>query len=295
VRRFLGRRVRAEEGVLVATDQQVLWIRDVLAAPVDIVGYGYVARSVPVERLAAARLHTGDSGCRVEIESRSSRSAAWTLEVAFPAASLGLVRDVAAVIRQFADAREPAALMRLAAPPADEGPLSRLVEGGDHATRSATDEWERRLPELLAPDERAVARAVVPAWAARDGVPALWVVTNRRLLHLTAAPADVAPRSWRTADVGAVTVTHSVFESSLQFEWANAIERGSERLVFPLVAAGAFTRLFVAVRRAMVGREGFLVLDEAEVEDPADADRAGSGRSRAAQAVGKGRHVGGVA
>jgi len=290
VRRWLGRRVRAEEGVLIATDQQVLWIRDVLAAPVDVIGYGYVARSVPAERLAGARLHTSDSGCSIEIESRNGRSVVWTLDVAFPAASLGLVREVVATVQQFTGAGERVALMRLARPPADDSPLSRLVKGEDQATRSATDEWERRLSELLASDERAVARAVVPAWAAHDGVPGLWVVTSGRLLHLAARP-DIAARSWRMADLGAVTLTHSVFESSLQFEWAGAIERGRERVVFPLVAAGAFTRLFVAMRRAMVGHEGFVVEGEAEAAVAPDGDPAAPGRSRAAEAVGQGQHV----
>lgn len=259
---LIGRGSREEEGLLVVTDQQVLWMADVLASPVDVTGYGYVARAVPLERLTAVRVDMPKGKrLRLVVDSCTARGSPWSLDVAFPHASGGIVREVASVLEAFLGDRSRASLMRLAHPPADEAPIGRAIETGDQRTMAAVGQWEGQLAELLAAGERIVAKGVLPAWAEHDGTPRLVVVTDRRLLVLSTGSPDAPPLSWRAAEIGAVALTYSVFESSLAFEWARGGEVVRERLVFPLVAARSFARVFVAIRRVMVGRHGFAALE----------------------------------
>jgi inorganic pyrophosphatase len=268
-----GRRRDREEGLLVVTDQEILWIEDVLAAPIDVTGYGYVATSVPLERLTAATLTPDHATIELVVEATTPGGASAPIALTFPQASVGLLRDAVGTIEPFLAARTGTALMRIAHPADDEVPLADLVNTNDETTTAAVEAWQWDLAGILSGTERIVAKAVVPGWSASDGVPRLWLVTDERLLEVRGdTSTGTASRSWSAGDLCGVRLTYSVFESSMQFDWQNRAAVVPERFVFPLTASASFTRVFVAIRRIMVGRCGFHVGHARRAADSRERD-----------------------
>ncbi len=282
-RRLFGRRQRAEEGVLVITDQQVLWLVDLPGSPLDVEAYGYVAHSVPVERLVGVSATPRPGAVLLEIESQAARGGRWSLAVAFPTASAGLVAEIVATARLFLNPSPRGALLRLASPPEDETDWWQLVETDDRVSRHAVERWREFVPTLLTAGEHLVAKAVIPGWFATDGQPVAWLASTDRLLAVPADPETRMPRYWRAGSMGAVRLIYSVFESSVAFEWLREDAIVRERVVFPLLSAAQFVRLFVALRRIQVGRASFVP------EDAGKSASAGQGKAGESASAGEGR------
>lgn len=256
-RRLFGRSDHREAGVLIVTDQQVLWLEDLPTSALDVESYGYVAQSIPLERLTAVAVRKDPAKAVVEFSAQASGGSHFSLAVAFPAVSAGVAEETARAARMFVECRGQIALMRLARLAEDNQDWLDLVERDDQATRSAVDGWRQELANILSEDETVVAKAIIPAWFALDGRPVAWLATTSRLLAVPAPHARARHQSWPAAAIGAVRLIDSVFESALAFEWWDGAKTVPERFVFPLVSAAQFLRLFVAVRQIMVGPAGF--------------------------------------
>ncbi len=257
--RLFGKRERAEAGIVVLTDHQVLWLEDLPGSPLDVEAYGYSAQSVPLERLVSASVTTSGRAAVLQLVWQAAGGGRWAMAVRFPSVSFGLASEIAAIARRFVDAKGQDALMRLASPPEDRSEWQSLIEADDQTTGQAAQRWREWVPNLLRPEEKVVAKAVIPGWFSADGQPAAWLATTDRLVVLPADPASQAYRFWEAGHIGSVRLVDSVFESSIAFEWLEDGQTNQERFVFPLVAAAQFVQLFVALRRIMVGRAGFAV------------------------------------
>lgn len=254
---ILGQQERHNDGLLVVTDQQVLWVVDALP-PIEIVkSYGYIAKSCVLERVAGAEAREDGELAHLGLELTSAAGHSERFSVSFPVASIGLLRRVVAYVEGFLPGRCDGALMRLAHLPATETPLSDLVEKNDEVTRRLLDQWENRVTATLCREETLAAQAVVPAWATEK--PLLLAVTDRRVLCLEANGQD--PDVFPLSHITSADLSHSVMQSWLRLWVAGEDGVKPVQFEFPLVTLGAFTRAYVAIRRGLIAPAAFRVAE----------------------------------
>ncbi len=229
------------EGLLLCTDRQVLWLRDVAAPDATLIPWGYRARSCPVERLAGVQVVcpgqanvvlglAASSWARLVVQSAAAGGVA-LLVIEFPESALSALEQAAALLTRFlpfpsgslqalAD-RRVRRLPSVAAwqPNAEERDL--LLQLGGMTPLEARERLERALAEAVAPGEPLLAQAMAPALAEYRGGPRLLAVTPERLLfgHLeedrSRKGRAAEPRTTLTpvplAEVAAVQLRHSLW------------------------------------------------------------------------------------
>lgn len=253
-RGLLDRQTRHNQGILVVTDQQVLWMVDALP-PMEIVkGYGYIAKSCVLAHIVMARLVEEGDIVRFELALRSPAGGQEQVSIPFPKASRGLLRQVLAYLDPFLPGRRDSSLLRLSHLPATETALEDLIEHGDEATRALLPGWTARLQALLEDEETVVAQAVVPVWA--EGPPRLLTVTDQRVLLLSDDQAD-GTQTLPLSHITSAELSHSVMQSWMRLWVAHAEGLTPVRLEFPLVTLNAFTRAYVAIRQALTAPAAF--------------------------------------
>ncbi len=198
------------EGLLLCTDRQVLWLRDVAAPDATLVPWGYVARSCPVERLAGVHLvPSGQANsalglvaspwARLVIQSAAVQGTV-ALVMEFPTTTLPALQQAVILLERFlpfprgslqavADRR----VRRLPEvsvwqPHADE--REWLLQLGGMVPAEARGRLEAALKQALHPGEQVLAQAMAPALSEYPGGPRLLALTRDRLLFgQTAEPS----------------------------------------------------------------------------------------------------------
>ncbi|MFQ5595968.1 MAG: inorganic diphosphatase [Anaerolineae bacterium] len=250
---ILGRQERQNDGLLVVTDQQVLWVVDALP-PIEIVkSYGYIAKSCVLERVTGTEVREDGDLAYLSVDLASPVGNVERFSLSFPVASIGLLRRVVEYVEAFMPGRGVAALMRLACLPATETPLTDLIEENDDATRSLLGPWEDRLNAMLREGETLAAQAVVPAWSTEK--PLLLAVTDQRVLYLNAH--DQEPDVFPLSHITSADLSHSVMQSWLRLWVAGDEGVMPMQVEFPLVNLGAFTRAYVAIRQGLIAPAAF--------------------------------------
>lgn len=92
------------EALLVATDQQVLWLEDVRPIGQDLQSYGYDARSMPLERVASVERVSTDHSERLRVRSEAGGP---ELVLDLPTAAARASADVEERVRRFIERRDP--------------------------------------------------------------------------------------------------------------------------------------------------------------------------------------------
>lgn len=199
-----------KEGLLLCTDRQVLWLRDVAAPDATLVPWGYVARSCPVERLAGVHLVSDGQAnqalglsvspwVRLVVQSAAVQGLV-SLVIEFPTTALPALQQAVALLGRFlplprgslqgvADRR----VRRLPEvsvwqPQADE--QEWLLHLGGMVPPEARGRLETALKQALHPGEQVLAQAMAPALSDYPGGPRLLALTRERLLfgQITDAP-----------------------------------------------------------------------------------------------------------
>jgi inorganic pyrophosphatase len=198
------------EGLLLCTDRQVLWLRDVAAPDATLVPWGYVARSCPVERLAGTHLVPGGQAyekldlaaspwVRLVIQSEASQGMV-SLVIEFPETALPALQQATALLERFLpfpngslQALSDHRVRRLPEvsvwqPRADE--QEWLLQLGGIVPAEAREYLEAALKHTLHPGEQVLAQALAPALSDAPGGPRLLALTSKRLLFgQTAEPS----------------------------------------------------------------------------------------------------------
>jgi len=190
------------EGLLLCTDRQVLWMRDVAAPDATLVPWGYVARACPVERLAGAEIVPAGQAStslaldaspwpRLVVQSAAAQGTA-RLVLEFPKSALPALQQATTLLERFlpwpggslqaVSDRRVRRLPSVSAwePRADERDL--LLQLGGMTPPEARERLHASLAAALAPGEQALAQALAPALAGYSGGPRLLAVTPERLL-----------------------------------------------------------------------------------------------------------------
>ncbi len=204
-----------KEGLLLCTDRQVLWLRDVAASDATLVPWGYVARSVPVERLAGVHLVPAGQAhaalglvaspwVRLVIQSAAAQGTV-SLVIEFPESALPALQRAAELLERFlpfprgslqavADRRvRRVPEVSVWQPHADEQEWLRQL--GGLVSPAERQRLEEALTRTLHPGETVLAQALAPALSDYPGGPRLLALTRDRLIFGQTTDASKRQRS----------------------------------------------------------------------------------------------------
>lgn len=234
---------RLKDGLLVATDRQVLWMTDALPPDSTLVDWGYLATSSPVEQVLAARLDESGPTLRLEVELQA-RQGSEVLTLEFPRSSLGACRYMASVLSRFAPRADGRALLRLyEAKPA----TSDLSEAIAMTEPEAVSRLEAFAAQVLTTDEQVIARALAPGTTDRRRGASLLVVTSGRVTLIEdrrGGPAVVG--SWAVEDISSAELRYSILGSRLRL--TVPVDGRREQLGLESESPGVFGPMLQAFR-----------------------------------------------
>ncbi len=255
--RWAWRRRRMHpEGLLIVTDQQTLWLWDVLPPTPTIVGYGYVAKSCPHNRLLGVEVAESAGGPRLELIMRSATQGEEQVQIEFSEDARPSLRQTEAFLRSFVpDEGEEQHLLRLYEPEKDETTFAELIEEHDDKTRRLVEWLEEAGAEVL--DGRPVlARSLVPAWAEEKGRAAMLAVMDDEVVTIRGGESkqkEVEIIRCSLANATSASLCFSVMGSWMRIDvpGGEAIE-----IAFPLISVKPFTAAFLAIRQRLASMAG---------------------------------------
>jgi inorganic pyrophosphatase len=235
-----GKTVR--EGLLVLTDQQCLWLVDPVTPTVPVEGgYGYIARTVAVERIVNAMLTAKADHRVLEIVSTNGRGVGGTFRIEFPPAAHAELEQAVRLLNAFAPRANEQRLRRVFIPGAPRLYLDDPMDQDRQQTAARLAQLQTILTQQLN-NEIICAQTFVPAWA--DGDLRLFTVTNRRVLMI----AQRTPEKLITLavqDILASEICYSVFASWLKLWTANS---QPFQITFPLTSFAGFNACWRTTR-----------------------------------------------
>jgi inorganic pyrophosphatase len=278
------------EGVLLCTDRQVLWLRDAAAPDATLVPWGYVARSCPVERLASVQvLPAGQANQTLQLEpapwarlvvQNAAAQGNIVFAIEFPESTLPALQQAKEILERFLPFA-PGSLQAVAdrrvrrlpsvsawEPRAEERDI--LLRLGGLTPPAQRECLQTALAEALHPGEQVLAQAIAPALAEYAGGPRLLALTPERLLFGQARDARrgaALPQVVMTAvaleQIAAVQMRHSllgcVFEAVVPAAGEQVIRHVvpfNSPAIVPFRAIFTRTRLLIAGSYEGQGRSG---------------------------------------
>jgi hypothetical protein len=184
------RRNALNEGLLLLTDRQVLFLQDAIPPGLVMARWGYLAKSIAVERLTAVDLRRHQSQVQLVVTSAGNAGDERTA-ITFAADALDRVKLAAELLRPFLPGRQPRALLRLYDVESPRGLHSvhaahvnaAFIQDNVLAARG------RFLREAQL-DEPLLADSLVPPM--ERGQPSRWLAVTRRRLILATEGAPAA-------------------------------------------------------------------------------------------------------
>ncbi|HEY1349742.1 MAG TPA: hypothetical protein VGF67_08975 [Ktedonobacteraceae bacterium] len=268
------RRYRAQAGLLLLTDRQVLWLRDFFSPGSATFPQGYIARSVPLERIVDVwLLPAGESGpdhgscLQLHIKIESSKGCQ-DLEIAFPhnETCQQALRRIVPLLRAFV-AQDASSERRVRCLPI----VAAWFPYGEEARKLAAlerivpVEQRQRLEQGLAEalqvtGEEVLALAAVPALEQYRS-PAVLVALTRTAVHIFALPVPASGQGrsavlqvqrYPLAQISSVQLSYSLLSSDLRLSLPQADGTTRECLIpFHSPAVAWFLPLFTRLRQAL--------------------------------------------
>jgi len=234
---------KLNDGLLVATDRQVLWMTDALPPDSTLVDWGYLATSAPVEQVVAARLEESGPTLRLEVELQARRGSE-VLAMEFSRSSLEACRHMASVLTRFAPTPDTRALLRLyEVKPAtiDLGEASAMTEP------EAANRLEALAARALPEGEEVIARALAPATSDRRRGASLLVVTSGHVVLFEDRRGGTAVvGSWAVDDISSAELRYSILGSRLKL--AVPVDGRREQVGLDSESPGVFGPMLQAFR-----------------------------------------------
>ena len=174
----LGGKTR-RDGLLVITDQQCLWMMDPLTPTGSLEGgYGYIARTIPLEWIAEAAVEEGSNYLALKIISANTRGNSSAFEIEFPLSARDDLAQVQRLLCAFTPRSDTRHLRRIAFPAPFKPVLDDPMEHDHAETQTVVTEMQAALSTQLN-GETILAQTFLPLWS--DGGARLLTVTPRRL------------------------------------------------------------------------------------------------------------------
>lgn len=209
----LLRRRELNEGLLLATDRQVLLMSDALPPDATLVDWGYLAAAAPVERLQGARLDETGATLRLDVEVRAGLGTE-ILSMEFARSSLEACRYMVNTLRRFIPEAGTRALRRLYEVKAAEVDLSWAAQ---LAGAEAANRLETLAARTISDGEEVLARALAPAIGSRKRGSCLLVATRKRILLLEdGSGGPTVATSLDIETIGSAELRYSILGSRLR-------------------------------------------------------------------------------
>ncbi len=228
------------EGLLLITDQQLLWIVEPVAPSVGVAGYGYLARAHALELLAGVTVESKNHHAILQITSANTLGETCALRIEFPITTLDELAQAARLLNAFVPRPADRRLRRIGLPRAGKIQLDDPMES-DHAKTIAVIESLQNALVLHLNCETICAQAFIPGWA--DGGAKLLTVTDKKV-HLTLSSAS--PFSCDLRAVAATEICFSVLGSWLRLTFPQG---KSLEIVFPPTTFKGFNACWLAIRQ----------------------------------------------
>ncbi|MHB1417605.1 MAG: hypothetical protein ACYC1C_20345, partial [Chloroflexota bacterium] len=241
---FLRRKVH--DGILVVTDRQVLFLADVLPPGSAYVDWGYLARTIALERIVDVAAVRADPYPRLQV-SVEATGGNERLDFDFTADALSELEHAAAVLQAFTPQAQGRQLRRRPYVAKELPSLSQEAEEPEPA--ELLEKLEGRLKGQLAAGEYALAQALAPAWPATKTGPRLLAVTERRFFIVP--ENGTAPMVFDLAAIASLQIRHSLLGSHLAIAVPGEGEVHRTTVDFDFPTAGRFLKLFRTARQLL--------------------------------------------
>lgn len=252
VQRALLRRTALQEGLLLITDQQVVLACEIMPPDLTGIRYGYAIEGGVPERVASASVRRLTDRALLDI-TWQTRTASQTTTWEFPEVAEAELTEAAALLRGWQPVARDTRLRRAYGPQAAEVQWCDPGSPDPTAVAPLADRLTQALRAELERDERTLATALLPAWAAADKCARGLAVTDRRMLWLAdpASNRKQSPVTYGLNQIGALEFRSSIIESWLAFHMLSPT--GPQRIVlaFPYTAAD-FRACYIALRQQLV-------------------------------------------
>jgi inorganic pyrophosphatase len=231
----LFRSRQLNEGVLVATDRQLLVMTDALPPDATLVDWGYLAVAAPVERIESVNLVPTGTTVRLEVKVGAHQGTE-TLSMEFDQSSLEACRHMAGILARFVPAPECRAVRRIyEVKPADVDLTEAVKLAGEEPMARLEALAERLLPE----GEESLARALAPAVKGRKRETRLLLVGRKQIFLLEDSGGNAAEVGrWPIEMVASAELRYSILGSRLRLTAPKGEQR--EQLTLDSESPGAF-------------------------------------------------------
>lgn len=281
---------RSNEGLLLITDRQALWLRDFLAPGSSFLPGGYIAHMAPVERLNAIavlpagqappeyvnRLDPGTSPYQRLVMDVASLTGSELFAVEFPhtpETEKILVR-ITEILRAFLPYSPDRIDRRVRRVPAVEmwmptgAEAERLIGLGGTVPPAIAQHLEQQVPLLLhSPDEERLATALIPALAEYTSPPRLVTLTRAALIVVdennerarrfggkNREEQRVHAHRYELATISSAQLRHSLLGSSLSIFVPQTDGKTRQHVIpFHSPAIAWFLPLFTRLRLLLAG------------------------------------------
>jgi len=214
-----GKKLR--DGLLVITDQQCLWMQDPVTPTVSLEGgYGYIARTIPLEWIADATVDQKSNCLALRITSANTRGNQNSLDIEFPISARDELTQAQQLLLRFVPCRNDNHLRRIAQPAPFKPVLDDPMEPDHAETQAVVAEMQLALSTQLN-GEAILAQALLPLWS--DNGAQLLTVTQHRL-GLTAPRARPKNGTQIGIPIHSITaceICYSILGSWFRIEQAN--------------------------------------------------------------------------
>jgi inorganic pyrophosphatase len=184
IARMGGKKFR--DGLLVITDQQCLWMVDPVTSTVAVEGgYGYTARTIPLEWVTDAALEEKSDYVALRVVSVNRVGARSDFQIEFPPAARSDLAQVVRLLCAFAPRPDDRRLRRIGSPQPAKIQLDDPMERDHAQTAAVVEELQTALAAQLN-GETIFAQAFLPSWS--EGGAKLLTITDHRII-LTASRA----------------------------------------------------------------------------------------------------------
>jgi hypothetical protein len=275
---------RANAGLLLVTDRQLLWVRDFFAPGSLTFPEGYIAYTVPLERLVGVSLLPADQSAlaqRMRLEEDRSpyqrlvleslgRHGRACLEVAFPATTTNkqaLEQIIPLLQAFFPDAEQNARRLRRL-PVVDawlpQGTEARRLAGlGGSLPGALEQRLTQQLEQTLAQTrEELLLSTTVPALEEYRSPARLVALTRKALFVIDTVPEKMrwawqtppeptlVMQCYRLADISSAQLSYSLFGASLRLFLPHSQEQGTSQVTIPFQSPAIvrFLPLFTRLR-----------------------------------------------
>ncbi len=242
----LLRRRQSNEGILVLTDQQLLFMIDVLAPDATYVQWGYLVRVVALERVRAADAVDAKPYPRLIVEVEASGGTE-RLGFDFPKSAWPDLERAANILRRFTPSPGEQHLRRL--PEVTEDRPSINEKEDELGPADLVERVEAKLEARLGPGEFVLSRAMAPAWPDKKLGPRLLALTKDRMLIVP--DGDGVVEQYSLSEISSARLENSF----LGYQMDLALPRNGRvhRVIvdFDSPSAPRFCRFFVKARQLL--------------------------------------------